>query len=157
MYIRVNVPEARPIRPSVSFFDNRIVKKEEKNRAKEMAQSCFDSIKEMMERYQNTDSNNTELIDKIRQEVEETAYSVQVRSDWHTPGDEDFSKPTEYQLELAGGGPAVRIIGDLGSYGDPETAKIEYQDWFTEWQELRLDSEDEDILVDFAKCYYFGN
>jgi hypothetical protein len=36
------------------------------------------------------------------------------------------------QARAQTGGPAVRITGDLADYGEPETASIEYQDWFTQ-------------------------
>jgi len=96
--------------------------------------------------------------EEARQMIEEDALSVEVRSDWHTPGgDPQDSKPTEYMILLCTGGPACRIVGQLDQWSQPETAKIEHQDWFTPWTELRVDSEDEAAMVEYAGCFYFGD
>ena len=57
---------------------------------------------------------------------------------------------------LCTGGPAVRIVGDLNEHGEPDTARIEYQDWFTYWERLPIKREQEDLLLDYARCFYFG-
>src|ERR1700747_1090864 len=58
----------------------------------------------------------------------EDALEVSVRGDWHTPGDADNSKPTEYYILLGTGGPATRITGKLDEWCQPEKAVFEYQD-----------------------------
>jgi hypothetical protein len=35
-------------------------------------------------------------------------------------------------------------------------AKIQYQDWFTPWTDYRLTSEQEEIVLTYARCFYFG-
>ena len=52
----------------------------------------------------------------------EDALEVNVRGDWHTPGDQEAGKPTEYFILLGTGGPATRIKGKLDQYCQPETA-----------------------------------
>ncbi|MDD5510450.1 MAG: hypothetical protein PHI12_06555 [Dehalococcoidales bacterium] len=82
---------------------------------------------------------------------------LEVRSDWHTPGDDDFNKPAEYKILLCTGGPACRIVGDLDEHGQPDRARIEYQDWFTPWIELvDITSEERDALLAYAQQFYFG-
>ena len=93
--------------------------------------------------------------DKARERIEEDALSVEVRTDWHAVGAED-DKPTEYNILLCTGGPAVRIIGRLTEYGEPETASIEYQDWFKPWTRLPIDGDDEDALLAYASVFWFG-
>ena len=80
--------------------------------------------------------------------------SVMVRvRDWVAPGAE--LKADQYEiLLLTTGGPAVRIFGRLNEYGEPETAELQGQDWFTPWQ--RTHGQDADALLDFARLFYFG-
>jgi hypothetical protein len=96
-------------------------------------------------------------LEEAEQAISEDPLSVEVRSDWHTPGgDPQDAKPAEYMILLCTGGPAVRITGQLDQWQQPETAKIEHQDWFTPWIELRVDSEDEAAMVEYASRFYFG-
>ena len=90
-----------------------------------------------------------------RRAITEDSYGIQVRSDWVTPG-EPF-EAVEYTILLAGGGPALRIIGDLGRFDVPETARLEYQDWFTPWEEFLVEEEeDREALLKYASQMYFS-
>jgi DNA repair exonuclease SbcCD ATPase subunit len=89
--------------------------------------------------------------DEARERIQEDALSVEVRSDWTTLG-----KPleaSEYCILLCTGGPAARIVGDLGR-GEPTSARLEYQDWGTPWTEF-VNCE-RDTLLSYARCFYFG-
>ena len=158
----------------------------EENSARDQARAQFDSIKEMVDRlhhclecdgfkceltveeifgglnvyYQPGDKLGPEDIDEYhdeeqaRQNIWEDPLDVSVRSDWHSLGGD--SGNAEYKILLCTGGPAVRIIGNLNEHQEPETARLEYQDWGTEWAEYPLDSEQEEILLRYAReCYYF--
>lgn len=94
--------------------------------------------------------------DAAREQIEEGPLSIEVRSGWHTLGDSDGAKPAEYNILLSTGGPASRIVGDLSEHGPPETAHFEFQDWFKPWTRARLSGEQEDILLRWAQCFYFG-
>ncbi len=93
----------------------------------------------------------------------EDALSVEVRSGWVEPGVTEFDAE-EFMILLATGGPAVRIIGELGQYGDPSRARLQVQDWFTPWTEYLghsvSDTErepvDQDVLLTYCRCFYFG-
>ena len=93
--------------------------------------------------------------DEARQRIEEDALSVDVRSDWHTPGDED-AEATEYAILITTGGPAARITGNLGAHCEPTSAVFEYQDWFQPWTEVYTGSADAEILLKYAQVFYFG-
>lgn len=96
--------------------------------------------------------------DTIRQRIEESPLSVEVRSDWHTPGSQDeTSKPAEYCILLSTGGPALRIIGELDQYCQPSSARLEYQDWFTPWTEKITTGDDHAALLRWAQVFYFGD
>lgn len=75
--------------------------------------------------------------DKAREAIEESPLSVEYRSGWVSVGVGTEFSAAEYCLLLCTGGPAVRIIGTLGRYSEPDTARIEYQDWGTPWTEMR--------------------
>ena len=90
--------------------------------------------------------------DEAREAILEDALSVEVRSDWHTPG--DASKDTEYCILLSTGGPASRIVGELNKWSEPGTARLEVQDWFQPW--IEYTQADEDTLLAYAQCFYFG-
>jgi len=82
--------------------------------------------------------------------LEESAVSVLVRSDWH--GINESSDDVEYEILLCWGGPAVRITGELGGNLEPQTAVLQYQDWFTPWTAYDGDY-DERLLVSYAALF----
>jgi len=94
--------------------------------------------------------------DECRERIAESPLSVEVRSDWHTPGDEDAAQPAEYMILLSTGGPALRIVGDLSQHCEPTSARLEYQDWGTPWTEYIVTGSDHYALMTFVGCFYFG-
>jgi hypothetical protein len=133
--------------------------------AKRQAQAQFDSIREMVERLETAEEQaqtGPDETEAARREIEEDALSVQVRSGWYTPGaDRAETKAEEYEILLCTGGPAVRIIGMLSEHGEPETARLECQDWFQPWTEYRPklgpdNYNSEPILLAYARCFWFG-
>lgn len=159
----------------------------DKERAKSQARAQLDSVVEMVKRLSHAgecDGDNCELSDEdildglnlfyeegmfasaeereqyhdaeaARQAISEDPLSLEVRSDWHTP--ESDSGPAEYSILLCTGGPAVRIVGDLDEHQQPDTAKIEYQDWFTAWTRYANTTDEEDeALLTYAQQFYFG-
>jgi len=67
----------------------------------------------------------------------------------------DFNGTRTYMVLLGTGGPAMRITGDLDENGYPETADYQYQDWFTPWTSGHPNTEDEELLLDFAQHFNF--
>lgn len=96
------------------------------------------------------DDAHEEALERIR----EDALSVEVRSAWHEPGKD--AESVEYCILLCTGGPAVRIIGALSVNDEPDSAQIQYQDWGTPWTEYRLTSEEEQTVLSYARCFYYG-
>lgn len=90
--------------------------------------------------------------DDAVQDIYESPLSVQVRGGWHDIGVTD-AEDEEFEILLSTGGPAARIIGDLGMHNAPEDVQLQYQDWFTPWESVGLSSEDRDVLA--AYCEYF--
>ena len=135
--------------------EGRTMSEEDTKRAEEQAKAQLEGILEMVAALEKADADGTEEErDEARQAINEDALSVEVRSDWHEPGGD--SDPGEYCILLCTGGPSVRIIGRLGAYSEPESARLQYQDWFTEWQELILSHDEYGDLLTYACCFYFG-
>lgn len=95
-------------------------------------------------------------LEQAEQAIHEDALSVEVRSGWYTLDQDSDRKPQEYTILLCTGGPACRVIGQLSEHGEPETARIEYQDWGTPWIDYRLTAEEEKDVLTYASCFYFG-
>lgn len=91
--------------------------------------------------------------DEARQRIQEDALSVEVRGDWHAPGEEDV-KASEFCILLTTGGPALRIMGELDEHMQPSRAWLEHQDWGTPWTQW-FDVEQE-TLLEYCRNFYFG-
>ena len=91
--------------------------------------------------------------DAARQAIDETPLSIEVRGGWLPVGTYEPDMPTDYRILLCTGGTAVRIVGWLDGYGNPETARLEYQDWFIPWTEFTSDY----VLLNFASMFFYGS
>lgn len=133
-------------------------KEKDLERAKDQAKAQLESIQEMVKILQSEDGGEydgeTISQDDVRERIQEDPLEVSVRGNWHTPGEK--AEDSEYLILLCTGGPAVRIIGDLGKYNEPETARLEYQDWFTPWVEYPLTGEEEKDVLTYAREFYYG-
>jgi hypothetical protein len=122
------------------------------DRAKAQAHAQLEGIKELV-----TDLLNNDAADEYGQpaseRIQEDALSVETRSDWGTPSRE--MEAVEYQILLCWGGPAVRIVGEIGDYG-PDSAEIEYQDWMTPWTKLDIYGDDAAAVLNYAGQFYFN-
>lgn len=88
--------------------------------------------------------------EQARTRIEEDALSVSVFGErvdgkWQA---------NSFEILLATGGPAVRIMGKLDEHGEPDRAWLEVQDWFKPWTEYT--PADSDILLAYCRCFYFG-
>lgn len=110
------------------------------------------SLREMVSEARSDDDEERERgIERIM----EDPLSVEVRSGWVSPGTE--MEATEFCILLCSGGPAVRIVGTLGPYSEPDTARVEYQDWFQPWAVLALTNENEQYVLAYASLFCFGD
>ena len=131
--------------------------------ARQNAASWSETIAEMIRALEAArESEDDDAIDAAHTVIHEAALSVEVRSDWYTPGSRLNADPVEYLILLSCGGPSLRITGRLGAHDEPETADLEYQDWGTPWTryhpahgEPLFDTHNDDILT-FAQQFYFG-
>ena len=95
--------------------------------------------------------------DAAQEAIAEDPLTVEVRSAWHRPSADDHDKrPAEYNILLCWGGPAVRIIGELDGHGEPDSARLEYQDWFRPWEEYPLTLAEAQTLIEYARVFSFG-
>lgn len=124
------------------------------NHAMENAVNWYQSIVEMLGKVKNDNYD-----DDVYNEIRESPLSIEVQSEWHVPG-ENNDKPSKYMILLTTGGPALRIIGDLDNYCQPESAELEWQDWGTPWTTIWNHEEtsiDEDVLLQYASYFWYGD
>ena len=101
------------------------------------------------------DGERMENTDAVRERIQESPLSVEVRSGWASPG--ETMEAEEFCVLLSTGGPALRIRGELdGQYKQPRHARLEYQDWGTPWTEYHGEGCDQDDLLTFAQQFYFA-
>ena len=127
--------------------------------AYEQAEAQLGSIQNMVETLQ--DAIDDTAVEGLREEAEQVihdaALSVEVRGPWHPIGQEPDMISEEFQILLCTGGPAVRIMGKLGSGFDAIVTWLEYQDGGTPWTEYRMTRKQEKTLLTYARCFYFGS
>lgn len=92
--------------------------------------------------------------ESLRERLRESPLSVMVT--WpHTSPGERPEAPEGYVILLSTGGPALRIVGDLSQWTEPENASLQWQDWGTPWTRFHP-GEAADSVLDFARLFYFG-
>jgi hypothetical protein len=109
-----------------------------------------DELVELAELEDQANGNDCE--DDAVRCIDEDPLSIEVRSDWHCPGsDTDYN---EFRILLSTGGPATQIVGTLDSYGQPDSATLQAQDWFQPWTDF--EGGDESVLLEYCQRHYFG-
>lgn len=102
------------------------------------------------------DGDEFKSAEDVRERIQESPLSVEVRGGWYSPGgDGDKGKAEEFQILLSTGGPALRIMGELDEHGEPTRAWLEYQDWGTPWTHHYVEGFG-DVLLKFCQQFYFG-
>ena len=94
--------------------------------------------------------------ESIRDELRESVLSVGVRCSQFMPLGEKL-EADEFEILLSTGGPALRIIGSLNRFNEPQSVRMEWQDWGTPWTFYAgYDSLNGPLLEQFAQLFYFG-
>ena len=135
----------------------------EKNHALQNAIGHIESIVKNYERLSYLESLNPtsweeeEEIEQTKESILNSALSVEFRSGWYSSPESiaDLS-PEEFKILLTWGGPALRVIGDLNQYKEPENIKIQFQDWGTCWTDFKITENQQEALNWFCNCFYFG-
>lgn len=91
--------------------------------------------------------------EEAEQRIHEDPLSVQVRSGWYSITD-DKPAPEEFEILLGTGGPATRIIGELDEHNEPSRARLQAQDWGTQWTDYR--GGNSETLLTYCRCFFFG-
>jgi len=135
----------------------------EKDHALQNAIGHIESIVKDYERLSYLESLNPtsckeeEEIEQTKESILNSALSVEFRSGWYSsPESIADLKPEEFKILLTWGGPALRVIGDLNQYKEPENIKMQYQDWGTYWTDFEITEEQQEALNWFCNCFYFG-
>lgn len=104
------------------------------------------------------DESFCESFEAAEREIAESVLSAEVRTGWYSPGAQNEATPEEYRILLSWGGPALRLVGKLDGYNQPdEWPRLEYQDWFTPWTEYEPAREHREALQTFARQFYYGD
>jgi hypothetical protein len=99
-------------------------------------------------------TNHDVVAEWIEDAMREAALSVEVREGWRCPGEQASMEPTEFQILLSTGGPALRLIGELTEHGDIARCWFEHQDWGTPW--ARYFDQYGDARRWFAGLFYYA-
>ena len=81
--------------------------------------------------------------DEARDAISETPLSAEVRSGWHSVG-EDAGEPEEFRIVLCTGGPHVELTGDIGG-----SVRVVFKDW-GESGEYYPDADERSALEQFV-------
>jgi hypothetical protein len=139
-----------------------------------------EQIKSAVETWLSAYSRVRELVEELREAgddddkretaqtaIQEDPLEVTVRSGWRAPGADRDARPEEFRILISTGGPASRIVGTLDAFGQPETARLEMQDWGTPWEDVSRHvaasawtleewQAIEPTLLAYAREFYFG-
>ena len=105
------------------------------------------------------ETNRDRLAESIVERIKETPLSITVRDGWRSPGQMTDEMPLEFEILLGTGGPAVRIYGELDHHGEPSSlCQLQNQGWGTSWQQVVLTTDEQQAaIVEFCRCFYFGD
>ena len=135
-------------------------KTKEKNHALQNAIGHIESIVEDYENFNYIESLNVtcdedyKKQEEIKESILNSALSVEFRSGWTSNPNE--LEIQEFKILLTWGGPALRVIGELNQYKEPENVKMQYQDWGTCWTDFEITENQQEALNWFCNCFYFG-
>ena len=113
----------------------------EKEQARDEAYARFSHIEQLVRTLQQAADANA--VSAARAAIVAEAPQIAVRTNWHAPGEPN--EISEYRILLSSGSPSVQVIGDI-EHGEPYSARLGYQDWFTRWEECELTEEQEEML-----------
>ncbi len=99
-------------------------------------------------------ADDTDRIEAAEQAIREHPLEVAVRSGW--VGCSDAMNPEEYMILVGTGGPAYRLTGKLNGCNQPESVTPQFQDWGTPWMDVGYTVEDEEAMLAYVGCFYFG-
>jgi hypothetical protein len=115
----------------------------------------IDSIVELAEAFSSArDVQDEARWEAAEQAIREDALEVCVRSGWVAQLDKE-TKPEEFVILLATGGPAYRLVGSLED-GQPESVRLDHQNWGTPWTKVELTPEENSAALTYASVFYFG-
>ena len=100
----------------------------------------------------------TEEWEAAHDAITQAPLSVMVRDGWRDPVSGTLSEdgPEEFEILLSTGGPALRLYGQLGPYGQVNEPVLEYQDWATPWTEYVPARKHWPALETFCNQFWFG-
>jgi hypothetical protein len=123
------------------------------NYAAANAAAWCETIIDQLARLKAACQDSDAAYETVREEIQEAPLSLAVRSHWSELGEP--LKPAQFCILLSTGGPGLRIVGELGQFNCPESARMEYQDWGTPWTEYRAIGSG--VLDAWAAQFWWGD
>jgi hypothetical protein len=124
------------------------------NNAEQQARCQLASIIDLISALRN--ASNDDERECALTHIHEDPLAVEVRGDWRAVGQEG-DEAAEFSILLCTGGPAARIRGDLDR-GEPDSARIEFQDWGTVWEPLRgITADEQEATLDYCRQFVFAD
>lgn len=96
-------------------------------------------------------AGDCESQEEAQTRIEEDPLSVEIRSDWCTPGEEMTAG--EFRILLCTGGPHVELVGDLDDYQQPSRVRVLFKDWGESGELFDFDRE---TVLRYCQQFYFG-
>jgi hypothetical protein len=118
-----------------------------------IGESAYSALVEMVEALDTEDEAERE---RAEQAIHEDPLSIEFTGKWSIG---EAPRATGFEILLATGGPAVRIVGELDDHGEPDAATLEVQDWFKPWTaypQAGSQNDDADVLLTYCRQFYFG-
>ena len=112
-----------------------------------------DTARALLREHGWPEDSEDDVAEAIRDDLREAPLSVDVRSGWQAAG--ETLEPAEFQITLSTGGPALRVVGNISTGGDPLRCRLEWRDWGTPWTEHQTRSAEDESLEWFAGLFWF--
>jgi hypothetical protein len=114
-----------------------------------IGESAYAALVDMVEALDTEDEEEREEAD---QAIREDPLSIELTGKWSIG---EAPRATGFEILLAWGGPAVRIVGELDEHCEPDAATLEVQDWFKPW--TAYPQADTEVLLTYCRQFYFGD
>ena len=118
----------------------------------ENACDWYETIQDQLRILKDATKTSDADYENAREQILESPLSVRVRSGYQPIG--ETLQPAEFEILLSTGGPALRIVGDLGLFSCPEHCRMEWSDWGHPW--TTYSAADSAVLDAWAAQFYFG-
>jgi len=119
------------------------------------AEGFVDTLVRLHKAFHEALLDSDEDCEALEEEARTLALSLEVRSDWHSVGDN--LEPTQGRLLITTGGPALQVLLDIDD-NEGSDPRLQIADWGRNWTDYKPKGGQDawDALDWFAGLWYFG-